>query len=106
MEQEPNRLIGFRKGLSDAALSKTRTWRSEYRWAMDQNDRLAGIGGRPGPAAVAVIVAVSSQPATIAAKRDRDHSDCLLPGPATRLPPGLVRPASNRRAATQPESAP
>jgi putative tryptophan/tyrosine transport system substrate-binding protein len=67
---EPNakRLAGFLKGLRKAGFIEGQNVAIEYRWAAGQNGRLpelaADLAGKP----VAVIVTLSSTPATLAAK--------------------------------------
>src|SRR4029077_7141745 len=67
---EPNakRLAGFRKGLSEAGFLEGRNVAIEFRWAAGQNARLPDPGAELPRKPVAVIVTLSSTPATRAAK--------------------------------------
>ena len=104
-EQNANRLAGFRTGLSHAGLVEERNVAAEYRWAGGQNDRLPELAADLVRRQVAIIVAVSSQPATLAAKAATATSRSCSRGPATRLPQASW-PASIGQAETPPGSAP
>ena len=67
---EPNakRLAGFRKGLRDAGFIEGQNVAIEFRWASGQNARLPELAADLVSKPVAVIVTLSSTPATLAAK--------------------------------------
>jgi putative ABC transport system substrate-binding protein len=98
-EQNANRLAGFRKGLSDAGLVESRTVAIEYRWANGQAERLPGFAADLVHRRVTVIVTLSSQPATLAAKAATDSIPIVYTWPGNPVDSGLAeslnRPGHN-----------
>lgn len=94
-EQNANRLVGFRKGLAEAGLVEGRSVTIEYRWANGQNERLAAFAADLVARKAAVIVTLSSQPATMAAKAATASIPIVFTWPGDPVEAGLV--ASLRR---------
>src|ERR1700687_3158705 len=67
LEADTSRLTGLKAGLKEAGYEEGRNLAIQYRWAEDQNDRLAALADDLVARQVAVIVTVAT-PATLAAK--------------------------------------
>ncbi len=93
------RLAGFHKGLAEAGFVEGQNLVIEYRWADGQNGKLAGLAADLIARKVAVIVAVSSQPATLAAKTATTTLPIVFTWPGNPMDVGLVtslaRPGGN-----------
>jgi len=98
-EQNANRLAGFRKGLSEAGFVEDQNLTIEYRWADGRNDRLPEFAAELVQRQVAVIVTLSSQPATLAAKVATTTIPLVFTWPGDPVDIGLVaslkRPGGN-----------
>ena len=89
-EQNANRLIGFRKGLSDAGFVENQSVTIEYRWANGQNNLLPEFAADLVRRKVAVIVVVSSQQAALAAKAATSTIPIVFTWPGDPVAAGLV----------------
>jgi putative tryptophan/tyrosine transport system substrate-binding protein len=90
-QQNASRLAGFRKGLADGGFVEGKNLRIEYRWANGQADRLSELASDLVQRQVSVIVAVSSQPATLAAKAATSNIPIVFTWPGDPVAAGLVR---------------
>jgi len=98
-EQNANRLAGFRKGLAESGFVEGKNLTIEYRWANGQAHRLPELASELVQRQVSVIVAVSSQPATLAAKAATSNIPIVFTWPGDPIAAGLVsslnRPGGN-----------
>ena len=98
-EQNANRVAGFLKGLDEGGFVDGQTVAIEYRWANGQRERLAEMATDLVQRPVAVIVTLSSQPATIAARKATKTIPIVFTWPGDPVAGGLVaslsRPGGN-----------
>jgi putative tryptophan/tyrosine transport system substrate-binding protein len=98
-EQNANRVAGFLKGLAEAGFVDGQTVAIEYRWANGQRERLAEMAAELVRRPVAVIVTLSSQPATVAAREATRTIPIVFTWPGDPVAGGLVaslgRPGGN-----------
>jgi putative ABC transport system substrate-binding protein len=98
-EQNANRVAGFLKGLSEAGFDDGQNVAIEYRWANGQRERLAEMAVELVRRPVAVIVTLSSQPATLAARKATKTIPIVFTWPGDPVAGGLVaslgRPGGN-----------
>jgi putative ABC transport system substrate-binding protein len=83
-ETTRQRLAAFHQGLGDAGYVAGRNVAIEYRWAQDQNDRMAGLISELVRQKVSVIVVLESTNGALAAKRLRKPSRSSLCRALTR----------------------
>jgi putative ABC transport system substrate-binding protein len=98
-EQNANRLTGFLKGLADTGFVDGKNLTVEYRWANGQANLLPELAADLVRRQVSAIVAVSSQPATLAAKAATSTIPIVFTWPGDPIAAGLVeslnRPGGN-----------
>jgi putative ABC transport system substrate-binding protein len=63
-----DRVVAFREGLGELGYIEGQTVTVEYRWALGQYDRLAGLAAELARRPVSVLVATGGEPAALAAK--------------------------------------
>jgi putative ABC transport system substrate-binding protein len=90
-EQNANRLVGFQKDLADAGFVDGKNLTIEYRWANGQASQLPELAADLVRREVSVIVAVSSQPATLAAKAATSSIPIVFTWPGDPVAAGLAR---------------
>src|SRR5437764_5779803 len=88
-EQNARRLMGFRKGLGDAGFVENQNVAIEYRWADGQVDRLPDMAADLIRRQVAVIVTLSSQSATFAARAATTSLPIVFTWPGDPVEAGL-----------------
>jgi len=87
-------LIAFHQGLADAGYFEGRNLTIEYRWAQDQNDRMANLIGELVHRGVSVIVVLESTNGALAAKAATKTIPVLFMQGADPVKIGLVNSLS------------
>ena len=64
----PDRIVAFRKGLSELGFVEGQNIAVDYRWALGQYDQLTGLAQELARRPVTVLVATGGEPAALAAK--------------------------------------